>query len=704
MTLRNYGLLTGKVIDHGPQFGGNPHYVLMVQAGVIPYQVAFNVESTRPQGDMPAALEYQIRDDLVGSKLTASIVNRNAFVLRDVDPSCPSLDFIRDGILDMDKFESLKPGLSQKRNPLYQRMTSAAVKAEADAGAFVAVFGTGFPDQDDRPAGRGRNPLRASSGFSGVDNVHMNQGSLFRVGHNVDPSSRENGTHQDGAVLFFFSDRTVVGFFVKFVSQNNHTDDLGNPVHTGIAQLDSLKAIPEKVRQQLLQRHAQGKKRGAATASRSAKSGRGRAHNPTSEPAQAMGTSTTEIPVAGTSGGQKAAGFTFADTTIVIDPNRPFDVDDDSAYRKSAFVDNFANGTPEPVPSSRNGVYPVMKLEDVIGTRAVAAIKANKQIRFHAVGDTGAPVKEKYSNEETVAQLMLQDFASNVPTVERPAFFFHLGDVVYYYGEQEYYYDQFYHPYKDYPAAILAIPGNHDGITHPDGAATLQGFISAFCDDTPRFWRQSGGIRRTTMNQPGVYFTLDAPFVSIIGLYSNCAERYGYLDEQQKLFLLSELKRLKSLRESNAINAVLLAVHHCPMSFSVSKPASASMRADIDSACKQANFWPDAVFSGHAHLYQRMARLLTIGGKPWQIPHFIAGSGGYANSGNQEVDKNDMKTQDISDPEFRLHNFMLGYGYLLVTVTPGKPATLRVEFHSPGINNGQPADTCVLNLDNHQII
>ena len=299
---------------------------------------------------------------------------------------------------------------------------------------------------------------------------------------------------------------------------------------------------------------------------------------------------------------------------------------------------------------------------------------------------------------------MLKDFAPGIPKENQPAFFFHLGDVVYYYGEDEFYYDQFYHPYMDYPGPIVAIPGNHDGITHPNGASSLHGFISAFCDDVPRYWNESGGILRTTMTQPGVYFTLDAPFVSIIGLYSNCSEYYGYLDDQQKLFLFSELKRLKPLRDNGTISAILLAVHHSPMSFNLKKPASVTMRNDIDLACKQASCWPDAVFSGHAHIYQRMSRLLTIEGEAWQIPHFIAGSGGYANKPNQEVDKKDMATMDTSDPEFRLHNFMMGYGYLLVTVTPGKPAMLRVEFHSPDVNNGLAADTCVLNLSTHQIL
>lgn len=45
----------------------------------------------------------------------------------------------------------------------------------------------------------------------------------------------------------------------------------------------------------------------------------------------------------------------------------------------------------------------------------------------------------------------------------RPSFLYHLGDVVYFYGEASNYYPQFYEPYAFYPVPIFAIPGNHDG-------------------------------------------------------------------------------------------------------------------------------------------------------------------------------------------------------------------------------------------------
>jgi hypothetical protein len=52
---------------------------------------------------------------------------------------------------------------------------------------------------------------------------------------------------------------------------------------------------------------------------------------------------------------------------------------------------------------------------------------------------------------------------------------------------------------------------------------------------------------------------------------------------------------------------------------------------------------------------------------------------------------------------------MMGYGYLLVTITeaissPKMPPMMRIEFHSPGHNDGLPADSCVLNLETHELM
>jgi hypothetical protein len=65
---------------------------------------------------------------------------------------------------------------------------------------------------------------------------------------------------------------------------------------------------------------------------------------------------------------------------------------------------------------------------------------------------------------------------------DRPSFFYHLGDVVYYDGESANYWPEFYEPYLNYHAPIVAIPGNHDGDVNPaTGESSLQAFVRNFC-------------------------------------------------------------------------------------------------------------------------------------------------------------------------------------------------------------------------------
>ena len=138
------------------------------------------------------------------------------------------------------------------------------------------------------------------------------------------------------------------------------------------------------------------------------------------------------------------------------------------------------------------------------------------------------------------------------------------------------------------------------------------------------------------MNQPGVYFTLDAPHVSIIGLYSNVLEgpgvissqggHYPTMNDDQLTFLTEELKRLAPARAAGQL-AIVLATHHPPASADAKHGGGTGLATDIDSCCQQAGIWPDAVLSGHAHLYERFTRL-TADGR--QIPYIVAGAGGYA--------------------------------------------------------------------------
>jgi len=295
------------------------------------------------------------------------------------------------------------------------------------------------------------------------------------------------------------------------------------------------------------------------------------------------------------------------------------------------------------IPSRRNDLP--LNVADFLPQSVSDAIQAAGKISFHAVGDTGAA---KVNRSQTAATAIGHEAAvadamtKETTDVAGPAFFFHLGDVIYNFGEAQYYYDQFYEPFRGYDRPIFAIPGNHDGMVFGQGSSapqvpTLDAFLTNFCAAEPGVSPDSGGLIRSVITQPGVYFTLDAPFVSIIGLYSNVLDGPGVISSQgghfpigddQLTFLKSELARLKPDRNAGK-RAVILALHHPPLSADAKHGGSLGIQKDIDTCCKASGLWPDVVLSGHAHLYQRFTRTVAAAnGK--ETPYIVAGSGGFA--------------------------------------------------------------------------
>jgi hypothetical protein len=359
----------------------------------------------------------------------------------------------------------------------------------------------------------------------------------------------------------------------------------------------------------------------------------------------------------------------------------------------------------EKVPEPRGGaVEPILMLEQVYGSAGAAKVQALRQagqIVFHSVGDTGS-VKGP-TTQSLIADKMVSDFQEANPA-DVPSFLFHLGDVVYYFGEATYYYDQFYESYRQYPAPILAIPGNHDGVVYAkDPEPTLDAFLRNFCAAGPVHSTDSGGLLRTAMIQPAVYFTLDAPFVRILGLYSNVLEDPGVisgenghntvLDSRQVAFLQTALARVKS---ENFTGAVIIAVHHPPFTGGSAHGASPRMLEDMDHACRSAGVWPHAVFSGHAHNYQRYTR--TVNGL--QIPYLVAGCGGHSPLSPM---RGTHRTPYKIDDTLTLESYDdKEIGYLRVTVNA---KTMRVEFHpqSDGATAKTPDDAVTIRLATHQL-
>jgi hypothetical protein len=357
---------------------------------------------------------------------------------------------------------------------------------------------------------------------------------------------------------------------------------------------------------------------------------------------------------------------------------------------------------------------PVLKLAAAYGSagdKVEKAIVDAGQIVFHSAGDTGATTaRQAFQDEYDVVDKMISDFDEKDQSAV-PRFFYHLGDVVYSFGEHTYYYDQFYDAFRNYPAPIFAIPGNHDGLVAPvdpapssagnpspgDPRLSLSGFYANFC--TPQFAHSNDavGISRTTMIQPGVYFTLEAPLVRVLGIYSNMLENPGVISstadpkngkahfpgipDVQLTYLKAALTRIK---QQKFAGAVILAVHHPPYTFG-KHVTSIVMLKEIDAICDEVGVWPHAVLSGHAHNYQRFTR--TIGKR--QIPYVVCGNGGHPPLQKINVDtvlRTPIPMPGFAQPErndsVSLDNYdFKSFGYLRVIVDKTQ---LRIEFHPEG--------------------
>jgi hypothetical protein len=413
----------------------------------------------------------------------------------------------------------------------------------------------------------------------------------------------------------------------------------------------------------------------------------------------------------------------FADPKPTADPTKytvPH-ASDTQAYNEMDALIKASKFLPLPFPAVAGVTEPILTLADALGATGpatVSAIQKSGQIVFHCVGDTGATAGP--TSENAVADKMIADFTGEAPG-QVPQFFYHLGDIVYSFGEHKYYFDQFYDAFRDYPAPILAIPGNHDGIVLPPPAGTgiasdsLSAFLANFCAPGFAHSPDAVGISRTTMIQPGVYFTLEAPLVKILGIYSNILENPGVicttpnpttgkptfpnLTDVQLDYLTAALTRIK---QQKFTGAVLLAVHHPPYTFG-KHTGSLTMLKEIDAVCSATGVWPHAILSGHSHNYQRYTRALPVGTTTRQIPFMVIGNGGHAPLATLSGSLRTPQPMPIfAQPEAKdtvtfesYDDTSYGYTRILVSTTQ-----LRIEYHpaSDGATTKTPDDAVTVDL------
>jgi hypothetical protein len=246
------------------------------------------------------------------------------------------------------------------------------------------------------------------------------------------------------------------------------------------------------------------------------------------------------------------------------------------------------------------------------------SIQQGGQMVFHVVGDTGG-VKDAEFQNNVAAQMI--DHLTSAPGV-KPQFCYHLGDVVYFTGMRDDYYAQFYEPYAHYDAPIFAIPGNHDGeVDDTTAQKSLEGWVDYFMQAHPDVDPVSMDAPRVQLDLPNVYWTLNAPLATVIGMYTNVPEG-GSIDSIQQQWLTNEFATAP--RDL----ALILALHHPVYSFDTFHSGSSKMADALENAIRDTGRVPNLVLSGHVHDYQRIEQTIAPGGP---TPFIVSGNGGYHN-------------------------------------------------------------------------
>jgi hypothetical protein len=235
-------------------------------------------------------------------------------------------------------------------------------------------------------------------------------------------------------------------------------------------------------------------------------------------------------------------------------------------------------------------------------------------ISFFVIGDSGGivdPDPQNYVSDAMQAQ------------TEKPSFVYHVGDLVYFNGDESDYPIQFYEPYAHLNVPIIGVPGNHDGDNSDNPSVpSLSAFMANLCATSATLPAGAEEYSRDTETQPNCYWTLRAEAVTIIGLYSNVPSG-GVIEPDQAAWLESELKA------APAGVPLIVALHHPPYSADAFHGGSAKMATVLDAAFQGSGRAPDLVLSGHVHDYQRFTR--TMPGSSNAVPYVVIGNSGYHN-------------------------------------------------------------------------
>jgi acid phosphatase type 7 len=293
------------------------------------------------------------------------------------------------------------------------------------------------------------------------------------------------------------------------------------------------------------------------------------------------------------------------------------------------FVEPHFPFQPLPPPNGKPPFH--FDLSQLLHQDEVTKIANGGKLVFHSVGDTG---DERGQQMDFVAAMMTQDYDES-PDGEAPAFFYHLGDVVYFAGDIDDYGEDFYETYAEYPGLIVSIPGNHDcqpddpqdGPVDPN-KKPLDGWIQNFMSKDPT---KLGSLKttssRTQMDLPNPYWTFTTPLATIIGLFSNVGEVEAEIHQDQIDWFKGELTA------ADPNKALIVAIHHPPFSGDTEHSGSTVAEKVLFESFEATGKYPHLVLSGHVHNYQRFTVKQNGPHGAFDVPCVVAGNGGYTKLG-----------------------------------------------------------------------
>ncbi|MBC7776799.1 MAG: DUF2278 family protein [Phycisphaerae bacterium] len=217
MPIDQYGVLKGRAFKGLRATNQSEHYQILINQGAGAHRIAINTKSSLAPSEVlyfaSDDFKHEITDALLQSGLS------NGFTALDSKAGGFALDFVRRNLVARDQMTALPSRGPAENDDLNDRLDFFVQQAIQDPTATIYAFGQHW--QDSSGSDKYFPEIKPSKG---IHDIHMNQGNP--KGKYFD----DNGTWQDGGLLFHFASRSRwAAVFTAFQSQSFITDDQGNP-------------------------------------------------------------------------------------------------------------------------------------------------------------------------------------------------------------------------------------------------------------------------------------------------------------------------------------------------------------------------------------------------------------------------------------------------------------------------------------------